>query len=221
MAIGLERGMTIIPVDALSHGMLMIYVLVRVMALTMCRIGEALQILHDKAGWSVDAIDGRAVAMFKAIPKMWDDHDNYVIDDRTVRLMGKLAATRKAREGGPMQRTPGSDCLADHKRRFAVHVFAFRGNDLREKHLNYLFRLLTVGLGRFTSHDIRHASANRANVELIAIGHIKDMLRQRGEGTAEAEKYCRPTAAQRQAAVDRHANIVLGATEGLTQRMAA
>lgn len=221
MAIGLEQGLTIIPVDALAHGMLMTYVMVRVMALTMCRIGEALQILHDKAGWFVESVRGRAVAMFKAIPKMWDDHDNYVIDDRTVRLMGRLAAMRKAREGGPLQRTPGSDCLAEHKRQDAVHVFAFRDVDMREKHLNYLFRLLTAGLGQFTSHDIRHAAANRANVELIAIEHIKEMLRQRGDGTAEAEKYCRPTPAQLQEAINRHADVVLGAMDGLTQRMAA
>ncbi len=221
LAAALALGLTLIPVDALAHAMLMTYVMVRVMALTMCRVGEALQLTYDPCQWKVDTVDNRKVQMFLAIPKAWEDADAYVIDDRTVRLMGVLASMRKAREGGALTKTPGSRDLDPRKHTDTVHVFAFRTRDMREKELNYMFRVMTAGLGHFTSHDIRHAAANRANEELIAMEHVKEMLRQRGDGIEQAKKYARPTQKQLAESRARYEATVLAAVDGLTQEMAA
>ena len=201
---GLAQGMTIIPIEPFAHAMLMAYILVRVIAITMCRIGEAIQMTYEPARWVTLNVAGRAVSAFVAIPKGWDEEDELPLDDRTVKALCRLAKLTLAREGGAeIAPSISSHELAGFKRRVAPHVFAFRGKAISEDQLNYMFRLLCAGLGDFTSHCVRHASANAANEEKIEMTHIKAMLRQRGKGDKSARRYARPTDAQVAASRDR------------------
>lgn len=196
-----ERGIVLIPIRAMSHAMTLAYLMVRIMAYSLCRIGEALQATYhvaDKEHWVTIVVDGKAYQAFLAIPKGWDDHDEFLVNDVTARLIATLARMTKAREkDGSLAPSPGSHDLADNKKDGEkLYVFSFRGRPLTCSDMNYLFRILTAGFGKLRSHDIRHAAANCADEEQMGMTNIKLMLRQRGDGDSQARKYARKTKVQ-------------------------
>lgn len=196
-----ERDMVLIPVRAMSHAMTLAYLMVRIMAYSFCRIGEALQITYhvaDKEHWVTIHVDGKAYQAFLAIPKLWDETDEFLINDTTARLIATLALMTKGREPeGRLQPSRGAHSLADHKKDGEkLYVFSFRGRPITGSDMNYLFRILTAGFGKLRSHDIRHAAANCADEEKMGMETIKLLLRHRGDGEQQARKYARKTKAQ-------------------------
>ena len=196
-----ERDMTLIPVRAMSHAMTLAYLMVRIMAYSFCRIGEALQVTYhvaDKEHWITIVVDGKAYQAFLAIPKGWDETDEFLVNDATARLIAILARMTRGREGGgALKACRGSHDLGDHKKDGEkLYVFAFRGRPITTSDMNYLFRILTAGLGKLRSHDIRHAAANCADEEKMGMKMIKLLLRHRGEGDQQARKYAKKTKAQ-------------------------
>jgi integrase len=200
-----ERGMVLIPVWAMSHAMTLAYLMVRVMAYSFCRIGEALQMTYhveDPEHWTTLKLDGKTYQAFLAIPKGWDDYDEFLVDDTTAKLIAVLAMMTKSREkAGKLMPAEGSRELSELKKDGKkLYVFAFRGRPISTSDMNYMFRILTAGFGKLRSHDIRHAASNCADKEKLGMKMIKLLLRHRGEGHRVARRYARKTKPQLDAA---------------------
>lgn len=196
-----ERGMVLIPVWALSHAMTLAYLMLRVMAYSFCRIGEALQMtyhVNDPDHWSSIVLDGKAYQAFLAVPKGWEETDEFLIDDTSARLIADLALLTKEREpSGALLPCEAAYHLTDNKRDGEkLYVFAFRGRPMTASDMNYMFRILTVGFGKLRSHDIRHAAANCADKEKMGMKMVKLLLRHRGQNDSTSRHYAKKTKAQ-------------------------
>ncbi len=203
-AAALVRGIVLIPVHSFALGMAFAHLLVRMMTMSLCRVGEALQLAYPPDGWKTDEVNGKRYDLYKATPKGWDRPDHYLIGERTLGFVAAVGRLVKLAEpGGRLLTTEPTRALRD-KVGAAKFVFALHGHHFDSDEMNFAFRYLTAGFGRLRSHDIRHGAANRASREQIEELTIARMMRMKGEGLGSVRRYIKKTAKQRNEGSARH-----------------
>jgi len=197
----LRAGRVLVPISSFAAAMTFAHALMRVMATTLCRVGEAMQMVYDPAGWIEVVVEGRGWPAFLAIPKGWDETSAFVLNDRTMRFLGILGAVVRIDDPYATRRAVEPALTIAKKAGAARFVFAWGGRALMADELNFMMQYLTAGFGMIRSHDLRHGGANRlfrlcGDMRLVALA-----MRVRGEGVGVAPRYAAQTEKQRAAAV--------------------
>lgn len=155
-------GWVVIPIAALAHGMVMGCVLAGVIAKSLARVGEVMQMRKEDEGWRFKQVRGRWRVGFWAIPKNKTARRAFRVDDRVLRELRWLRLVTESRDGLDDIPVVAPEASLVRKCVPGRFVFSFRGRALPSYSLHFLLRVLCAGLGRCLPHDLRHAGARFA-----------------------------------------------------------
>ncbi|UAJ10644.1 hypothetical protein [Polymorphobacter megasporae] len=191
-----EHGIVLIPIEGFALAVAFAHLVMRVMAMTLCRIGETQQMIYDRQGWTTIRHADRDYAAFFAIPKGWTERSAYALDDRTMKFLRMFARyTRMSTPGGQLLESEPCQAL-ELKTTRSRFVFANDGIQPPADGVNFLLACLLCGFGIQRSHDIRHAASNRMRVEDHPVRVIAYVMRHKGEKCDLADAYSRLTEMQ-------------------------
>lgn len=141
-----RRGLALIPIGALHHGLAIAHAVARTGLIAGARISETLQQCRRDDAFGYDA--DRDLYWFRARPKGKSEQRRFYIDEATMRAIQDVAVTG-ARNGWPLRRLWNRD-TKDYTRA----LYQARGHLLDRNAVNGALQMLLLG-HPVRSHDLR------------------------------------------------------------------